>query len=160
MAPRFQRTNKINGLKGQISTEGDVWQTVIRNRNNGSRGTEDVKTNECLRDGASRAPHDLPWHMQVSGAGLRNHGGSVCVLPKASMHYLRGHKGKFTGLLYPWEWRKNREYGFFFQSVEQKVSNMEVKNTHPLTHVHTHKQSLYSEIKTEDDSSFYQFSAI
>jgi len=83
MAPHFRRTNKINGLKGQISTEGDVWQTVIRN--SGSRGTEDVKTNECVRDGGSRKP-------PLSGAGLRIHGGSVCVLPKASIHYLRGHK--------------------------------------------------------------------
>lgn len=95
----------------------------------------------------------MMWHTHVSGARFRNfHGGlkreelvsvhwwSVCVLPEASIHYLRPHKCKSTGLLYPWERRKNREYGFFpsvFSPWSSRLATWKLK-----IHIHWHTYTL------------------
>lgn len=117
-------------------------------------------------DGASHALRDLLWHRQVSGARLRDfngglqskkHGGSVCVFSEASIYYLRGHKCKFTGLLYPWEWRKNRDYGFFFSPWSRRLATWKLIHWHmyTLTNSHFTVKSPWRMILL-----FFQFSAI
>lgn len=97
-----------------------------------------------VRDGASRAPRDLPYHTQVSGAEFRDfngglkskkHGASVCVLSEATIYYFERPQMQvhWTPLSLRME-EEQRAWVFFF-SQEQKVSNMEANTP---THAHTH----------------------
>lgn len=115
---RAQWSHVLEGQAKSMNSKGKSAQKVMFGKLSSETATMAPVGSKMLRllSVCETVPVVPPmmWHMQEPDAGLRKfhgclkrdkllsvHRGSVCVLPEASIHYLRGHKYKSIGLPYP-----------------------------------------------------------